>query len=205
METNKKSWLRRFIDSLISGNTASYHYTPPVKEDINRDALIDVLWNAESSRGTNVANKLPTRQTTPQAVNNNDKPQSFDYNNKYAVQFGLTPIAISELSKAEVNKNNPQGNLNGPTNFIRKTKEIQDALNNGTTTAGGIGADYFNMIGNKLKKDNPEKYNFNTAEGLANIYVDGYMRKTTGGKLNPNYNQDNYDRVKEYFQSKLPQ
>lgn len=101
------------------------------------------------------------------------------------------------------NKDNPQGNINGPTNFLDDRERIKNAFNNGTTTTGGIASEYFNMEGRRLQKENPQKYNFDTVDGLTNIYMDGYLKSKTEGKANPNYTQKNRDRIRGYFTEKL--
>lgn len=183
--------------------TPSKPTTPPKPKGISQNDLIDVIWNAESARGTNLPNNLDVNTSLLDAVNKNDKPVNFNYNNIYARQFGLTPVAVGEVANRRANRDNPQGNINGPTNFLDDRERIKNAFNNGTTTTGGIASEYFNMEGRRLQKENPQKYNFDTVDGLTNIYMDGYLKSKTEGKANPNYTQKNRDRIRGYFTEKL--
>ncbi len=136
------------IASKFPSNSISYTAPPdaPIMRTVNPEKITDSLRYLESNNGTSP--NTPRNQIRNYMANK--KP--VQYNIGYGGEFGITPIALSELNR--IHKIDPQ--------------EIQTKLMS-PEGAGSLANLYFNRVA-------PKDY---TPETLASHYIEKYMGKGT--------------------------
>lgn len=188
MPPKKQNPILSLIDKVRSLGKETYVRQPDPTPQVPPERIIEALHILESSQGKapNTPRNQQRTYTIPPA-NQNEKPRNITYDVGYGGEFGLTPVALGQLTKSKIDKTSKQ-NKYGYTGFIpgQSPEEIQRALSTSTTTAGGLASQLF--IDSKASSTDFRP------ETLADDYLNMYVTKGS-----PNYNEKNRQRALKVF------
>lgn len=171
------------------------HYTQapvaPVSKVINPERISEALRQLESSGGTHpYTPRNQNRQFIVPAMNANEQPRTVNYNSGYGGEYGLTPLALAELAKSDIDKSAATSTYTkfGPPLIPgMDVKKIQQELLS-PQGSGRLAQEYF-----MRKRSSKDDW---TPEALTKDYIENYVGKGSVGDT-----PANRKRALEYFTS----
>jgi len=187
--------ISKAVNAIPSRMLTEHYVAPP--EPVVRPRVVspekipDAIRFLESNRG--LSPNTPRNQgrvyNIP-AANQNEQPRTVNYNTGYGGEYGLTPVALAELAKSQINREaNPKTytKYGAPLTPGMDINSIQKELTS-VEGAGRLSQRYFNS-----KRKNKEDF---SPESLSNDYVDYYVGK---GMIHDT--PKNRKRALDYFNS----
>lgn len=195
-DNDKRSFLDKVFAKTFGSKPVAATGTPAVQANISLPAkqvdpndITGVLHELESTFGKSpmTPGYNERRSGVVPGANMNEKARPFKYQVGYGGEFGITPDAVANLLKSEVDKNSPQ-NKQGYTGFKRNydLPTIQKMLLENASSSGALAKDYF-------LKNKASTTDFRP-ETLAEDYLKTYV--TNASK---NYTEANKKRALEAF------
>ena len=174
----------------IFGQTVRVDNTPKVKR-VDPKMIAPALRHLESSGGLDPNTPRGQRRTMNiPAANMNEQARKIDYDVGFGGEYGLTPVALAELAKSQINRQAPTTQYTRHGAPLTPGMSINDIQRQLTSVegAGELAQMYF-------MSKRPSSDDF-SPEALANDYINHYV-----GRGTPNDTPQNRKRVLDYFMS----